>query len=164
MFADPVYGGNKDFAGWQLVGFPGAHRPSRRADMAEHGGLSPAACSSACRLEPRSGGPEPWRPKRPMSSSSASARPAASSRPSLARPASRSSGSNAGRASRPRTSPRRTSCATSSARTCGPNPKRQPVTWRPKPKVARDADRLAELRQPGRRRHRALRRGVVALP
>jgi gluconate 2-dehydrogenase gamma chain len=23
MFADPVYGGNKDFAGWQLVGFPG---------------------------------------------------------------------------------------------------------------------------------------------
>ena len=25
MFADPVYGGNKDFAGWRLVGFPGAH-------------------------------------------------------------------------------------------------------------------------------------------
>lgn len=24
MFADPVYGGNKDFAGWMLVGFPGA--------------------------------------------------------------------------------------------------------------------------------------------
>ena len=24
MFADPVYGGNKDFAGWRLVGFPGA--------------------------------------------------------------------------------------------------------------------------------------------
>jgi len=24
MFADPIYGGNKDFAGWQLVGFPGA--------------------------------------------------------------------------------------------------------------------------------------------
>ncbi len=24
MFADPVYGGNKDFAGWVLVGFPGA--------------------------------------------------------------------------------------------------------------------------------------------
>ena len=24
MFADPVYGGNKDFAGWQLIGFPGA--------------------------------------------------------------------------------------------------------------------------------------------
>jgi gluconate 2-dehydrogenase gamma chain len=24
MFADPIYGGNKDFAGWKLVGFPGA--------------------------------------------------------------------------------------------------------------------------------------------
>ena len=24
MFADPIYGGNKDFAGWQLIGFPGA--------------------------------------------------------------------------------------------------------------------------------------------
>ena len=24
MFADPVYGGNKDFTGWRLVGFPGA--------------------------------------------------------------------------------------------------------------------------------------------
>ena len=24
MFADPVYGGNKDFSGWRLVGFPGA--------------------------------------------------------------------------------------------------------------------------------------------
>jgi gluconate 2-dehydrogenase gamma chain len=24
MFADPLYGGNKDFAGWHLVGFPGA--------------------------------------------------------------------------------------------------------------------------------------------
>ena len=23
MFADPVYGGNRDFAGWKLVGFPG---------------------------------------------------------------------------------------------------------------------------------------------
>jgi gluconate 2-dehydrogenase gamma chain len=24
MFADPIYGGNKDFAGWKLIGFPGA--------------------------------------------------------------------------------------------------------------------------------------------
>jgi len=24
MFADPVYGGNEDFAGWRLIGFPGA--------------------------------------------------------------------------------------------------------------------------------------------
>jgi gluconate 2-dehydrogenase gamma chain len=24
MFSDPVYGGNKEFAGWRLIGFPGA--------------------------------------------------------------------------------------------------------------------------------------------
>jgi gluconate 2-dehydrogenase gamma chain len=24
MFADPLYGGNREFAGWRLVGFPGA--------------------------------------------------------------------------------------------------------------------------------------------
>jgi gluconate 2-dehydrogenase gamma chain len=24
-FCDPVYGGNRDFAGWRLIGFPGAH-------------------------------------------------------------------------------------------------------------------------------------------
>jgi gluconate 2-dehydrogenase gamma chain len=23
FFADPMYGGNRDFAGWKLVGFPG---------------------------------------------------------------------------------------------------------------------------------------------
>ena len=34
MFADPVYGGNKDFAGWRLVGFPGAHPAFTPADMA----------------------------------------------------------------------------------------------------------------------------------
>jgi gluconate 2-dehydrogenase gamma chain len=34
MFADPVYGGNKDFAGWRLVGFPGAHPAFSPEDMA----------------------------------------------------------------------------------------------------------------------------------
>jgi len=34
MFADPVYGGNKDFAGWKLVGFPGAQLFYTPADMA----------------------------------------------------------------------------------------------------------------------------------
>jgi gluconate 2-dehydrogenase gamma chain len=34
MFADPVYGGNKDFAGWMLVGFPGAQPAFSAADMA----------------------------------------------------------------------------------------------------------------------------------
>ena len=33
MFADPVYGGNKDFAGWLLVGFPGAQPVFSAADM-----------------------------------------------------------------------------------------------------------------------------------
>jgi gluconate 2-dehydrogenase gamma chain len=33
MFADPVYGGNKDFAGWRLVGFPGAQAIFTPADM-----------------------------------------------------------------------------------------------------------------------------------
>ena len=33
MYADPVYGGNKDFAGWRLVGFPGAHPAFSPADM-----------------------------------------------------------------------------------------------------------------------------------
>ena len=26
MFADPAYGGNRDFAGWKLIGYPGAQR------------------------------------------------------------------------------------------------------------------------------------------
>ncbi len=34
MFADPVYGGNKDFAGWRLVGFPGTQLYYTPADMA----------------------------------------------------------------------------------------------------------------------------------
>ena len=43
-----------------------------------------------------------------------------------------------------------------------PNIKRQPVTWRPNANARATPDPGAELRQPGRRRHRALRRGVVA--
>jgi len=33
MFADPIYGGNKDFAGWRLVGFPGAQPIFTKTDM-----------------------------------------------------------------------------------------------------------------------------------
>jgi len=33
MFADPVYGGNRDFAGWRLVGFPGAQMQFTADDM-----------------------------------------------------------------------------------------------------------------------------------
>jgi gluconate 2-dehydrogenase gamma chain len=33
MFADPIYGGNKEFAGWILVGFPGAQMQFTADDM-----------------------------------------------------------------------------------------------------------------------------------
>jgi len=33
MFADPVYGGNRGFAGWRQVGFPGAQPVFTAADM-----------------------------------------------------------------------------------------------------------------------------------
>ena len=33
MFSDPIYGGNKNFAGWRLVGFPGAQPTFTTADM-----------------------------------------------------------------------------------------------------------------------------------
>ena len=33
MFSDPIYGGNRDFVGWKLVGFPGAQRLYTTADM-----------------------------------------------------------------------------------------------------------------------------------
>ena len=37
MFADPIYGGNRDFAGWKLVGFPGAQRLYTSADLRNAG-------------------------------------------------------------------------------------------------------------------------------
>ena len=43
-----------------------------------------------------------------------------------------------------------------------PNPKRQPVTWRPNANARATPIAGAELRQSGGRRHRALRRGVLA--
>jgi gluconate 2-dehydrogenase gamma chain len=33
MFADPIYGGNRNFAGWRLVGFPGAQPVFTPGDM-----------------------------------------------------------------------------------------------------------------------------------
>lgn len=33
MFADPLYGGNREFAGWRLVGFPGAQPEFTPADL-----------------------------------------------------------------------------------------------------------------------------------
>lgn len=37
MFADPAYGGNRDLAGWKLVGYPGAQRGYTEADMKKDG-------------------------------------------------------------------------------------------------------------------------------
>ena len=37
MFGDPVYGGNRDFAGWRLVGFPGAQRAYTEQDILSEG-------------------------------------------------------------------------------------------------------------------------------
>jgi len=42
MFADPVYGGNKDFAGWRLVGFPGAQPLFSPADIGSKDAFSSA--------------------------------------------------------------------------------------------------------------------------
>ena len=42
MFADPVYGGNKDFAGWRLVGFPGAQPAFTGADLRSRNAFSRA--------------------------------------------------------------------------------------------------------------------------
>ena len=44
-----------------------------------------------------------------------------------------------------------------------PDAKRQPVTWRPNANARANPMPLHELRQPGRRRHRPLRRGILAL-
>lgn len=37
MFSDPLYGGNVDFAGWRLVGYPGAQRAYTPRDIAQPG-------------------------------------------------------------------------------------------------------------------------------
>jgi gluconate 2-dehydrogenase gamma chain len=37
MFADPIYGGNKDFTGWRLVGFPGGQMEFTAGDMQSSG-------------------------------------------------------------------------------------------------------------------------------
>jgi gluconate 2-dehydrogenase gamma chain len=42
MFADPVYGGNKDFAGWLLIGFPGAQPVFSPDDLASKEGFTGA--------------------------------------------------------------------------------------------------------------------------
>jgi gluconate 2-dehydrogenase gamma chain len=42
MFADPLYGGNRDFVGWKLVGFPGAQAIFTPTDLASKNAFSRA--------------------------------------------------------------------------------------------------------------------------
>jgi gluconate 2-dehydrogenase gamma chain len=42
MFADPLYGGNRDFAGWRLVGFPGAQAIFSPTDLQSKAAFSRA--------------------------------------------------------------------------------------------------------------------------
>jgi gluconate 2-dehydrogenase gamma chain len=56
-FADPVYGGNRDMAGWRMVGFPGArydYRPflSRRGEELD---LEPVSVAGFAFNRPRGG-------------------------------------------------------------------------------------------------------------
>jgi gluconate 2-dehydrogenase gamma chain len=37
VFADPIYGGNKNYGGWRLVGFPGAQAMFTKDDMETNG-------------------------------------------------------------------------------------------------------------------------------
>ena len=41
MFADPIYGGNRDFAGWRLIGYPGAYRAWTAVELRTEGARRP---------------------------------------------------------------------------------------------------------------------------
>jgi gluconate 2-dehydrogenase gamma chain len=41
MFGDPIYGGNRDFAGWRLIGYPGAYRAWTPDELLEEGHRRP---------------------------------------------------------------------------------------------------------------------------
>lgn len=41
MFSDPLYGGNHDFAGWRLIGFPGSQRAYTVAELRTPGSSRP---------------------------------------------------------------------------------------------------------------------------
>ena len=43
MFGDPLYGGNRNFAGWRLIGFPGTQPYYDEADLASRGPFTRAA-------------------------------------------------------------------------------------------------------------------------
>lgn len=41
MFGDPIYGGNRDFAGWRLIGYPGAYRAWTPGELVDEGHRRP---------------------------------------------------------------------------------------------------------------------------
>lgn len=47
MFADPMYGGNRDFAGWDLIGYPGLRLVWTPADQDFDADIEPAHSSAA---------------------------------------------------------------------------------------------------------------------
>lgn len=47
MFADPMYGGNRDFAGWDLIGYPGLRLVWTPADQDFGAEIEPAHSSAA---------------------------------------------------------------------------------------------------------------------
>ena len=53
MFADPIYGGNKDFAGWRLVGFPGAQGDFHAGGYAEQTSVHARAHHRTARRRPQ---------------------------------------------------------------------------------------------------------------
>ena len=62
MFADPVYGGNKDFAGWKLVEIPRRAGEFHAAGHAKQKKISRACRLQGCRRRPKvpRGGHETW--------------------------------------------------------------------------------------------------------
>lgn len=45
-FSDPAYGGNRDFVGWELIGYPGIRLAVARADQAMDAKLAPTRISA----------------------------------------------------------------------------------------------------------------------
>ncbi len=59
MFANQVYGGNKDFAGWRLVAFPGAQLLFTASDMRKTTSTRQPMISLQAHAKRRRGGREP---------------------------------------------------------------------------------------------------------
>jgi hypothetical protein len=67
MFGDPVYGGNKNFAGWRQVNFPGAQPVFTEDDMKSREAFTRAPIVGLqAQADTVKGGPAAsWRPSSP---------------------------------------------------------------------------------------------------